>query len=284
MKKALQFLSALTTGTAAAGVLILATALAFVLITRGIGAISPEFLTLETREAGASGGILWQITGTLILVATAALVALPFATALGITRAWLLTPGGRPARALGFILHLLNAVPSILLGILGLILFTGLLDWGKSWLAGGILLGIMIVPTAAVMLAHRIESLPRAQLDAAAGLGLRRGHIIRAVILPQSAAALLSGMLLGLVRAAGETAPILFVAAVFSGATIPNGIREQPILALPYHIFVLAQDSFHEASRTNLWGAALVLVTLVSLPALLAIPLRHKLHNAANHV
>ncbi|MFU8892981.1 MAG: ABC transporter permease subunit [Luteolibacter sp.] len=283
MKKAFQLLSALTTGTAAAGVLLLAGALAFVLITRGAGAISPEFLTKETREAGASGGILWQITGTLILVATAALIALPFATALGITRAWLLTPTSRPARTLGFILQLLNAVPSILLGILGLILFTGLLDWGKSWLAGGILLGIMIVPTAAVMLAHRIESLPRGQLEAAAGLGLRRGHIIRAVILPQSAAALLSGMLLGLARAAGETAPILFVAAVFSGATIPTGIREQPILALPYHIFVLAQDSFHEASRTNLWGAALVLVLLVSLPALIAIPLRHKLHNAADH-
>ncbi len=283
MKKFLQLLAALTTGTAAIGVLLLAAALAVVLVTRGAGAISLGFLTEETREAGVSGGILWQITGTLILFITAALVALPFATALGITRAWLLAPGGRAARSLGFFLHLLNAVPSILLGILGLILFTRLMDWGKSWLAGGILLGIMIVPTAAVMLAHRIGSLPRGQLDAAAVLGLHRGHIIRAVILPQSAAALLSGMLLGLARAAGETAPILFVAAVFSGATIPTGIREQPVLALPYHIFVLAQDSFQDASRANLWGAALVLVALVSLPALLAIPLRRKLHNAADH-
>lgn len=283
MKRSIQFLSAFTTGSAAAGVLLLVAAIAFVLITRGLPAINSAFLTQEAREAGASGGIIWQITGTLILVTTAALVALPFATALAITRAWLLPPEGRTARALGFVLHLLNAVPSILLGILGLILFTRLLDWGKSWLAGGILLGIMIVPTAAIMLAHRIESLPRGQLDAAKGLGLRRGHIIRAVILPQSAAALLSGMLLGIARAAGETAPILFVAAVFSGATIPTGIREQPVLALPYHIFVLAQDSFKEASRTNLWGAALVLIALVSLPALIAIPLRHKLHNAADH-
>lgn len=278
-----QYLPALATGTAAAGVFLLAGALAWVLVTRGAGALSPAFFTEETREAGAAGGILWQIAGTLILVATAALVALPFATALGITRAWLLDPRGRAARALGFVLQILNSVPSILLGILGLVIFTRLFDWGKSWLAGGILLGIMIVPTAAIMLAHRIESLPRDQLDAAAGLGLRRGHIIRAIILPQSAAALLSGMLLGLARAAGETAPILFVAAVFSGATVPAGIREQPILALPYHIFVLAQDSFHDATRENLWGAALVLVALVSLPALLAIPLRHKLHNSADH-
>jgi phosphate transport system permease protein len=190
---------------------------------------------------------------------------------------------GLPRRALGFGLQLLNAVPSIIFGILGLIVFTRLLDWGKSWLAGGILLGIMIIPTIAVMLAHRIAALPREQLEAATGLGLRRGQVVCSVVMPQSAAALLSGTLLGLARAAGETAPILFVAAIFSGATFPSGIKDQPVLALPYHIFVLAQDSFHESARANLWGGAFVLVALVTLLGALAIPLRRKLHNAADH-
>ncbi len=70
----------------------------------------------------------------------------------------------------------------------------------------------------------------------------------------------MSGALLGLARAAGETAPILFTAAVFSGATLPTGVRESPVLALPYHIFVLAQDSFDPAVGAHLWGAALVLL------------------------
>lgn len=283
MRKPLQSLFVLSAGTATLGVLALTGALAFVLVSRGGPALSSEFLTSPTREAGASGGILWQLAGTLILVATAAAVALPLATALGITRAYLLPDGSLLRRALDFLLQLLNSVPSILFGLLGMLVFIHYLDWGKSWLAGGILLGVMIVPTAAVMLAHRIDALPGEQLEAATGLGLRRGQIIRAVILPQSAAALFSGLLLGLARAAGETAPILFTAVIFSGATVPHGVADQPVLALPYHIFVLAQDSFHDASRANLWGAALVLVTLVTFLGILTLPLRRRLHQAADH-
>jgi phosphate transport system permease protein len=283
MRKILQATGFFVTGTAAAGVLLLAAALLWVIVTKGARAITPEFLTTGTLEAGAAGGILWQLAGTLLLVGTAAGFAAPFATALAVTKSYLLRRDGIAERALGFGLQLLNSVPSVLFGVLGLLVFTRHFGWGKSWLAGGLLLGAMIVPTAAVMLAHRIESLPREQFEAARGLGLRRGQVIRAVILPQGAAALLSGLLLGLARAAGETAPILFVAAVFSGATLPTAIKEQPVLALPYHILVLAQDSFHESARMNLWGAVLVLVTVVSLLGVLSIPLRRKFHNAADH-
>src|SRR5204863_4232064 len=122
--------------------------------------------------------------------------------------------------------------------------FMRFLGWGKSWLAGGLLLAVMILPTLALALAERIESLPGRYLEAAAGLGLSRSQIVWSVILPQSLSGLLSGTLLGLARAAGETAPILFTAAVFSGAGLPHGIRDNPVMALPYHIFVLAQDSF----------------------------------------
>lgn len=283
MRAVLKSLSFTSTALATIGLLGLAFAVALPIVHYGHEALSWEFLTTEMSAAGASGGILWQLVGTLLLVATAALIALPIATALAVLQSYLLVPGSPPRRALDFALQLLNSVPSILFGILGLLVFMRFFDWGKSWLAGGILLGIMIVPTIAVMAAHRIEALPREQLEAATGLGLRRGRVITAIILPQSAAALLSGLLLGLARAAGETAPILFVATIFSGATLPTGIREQPVLALPYHIFVLAQDSFHESARANLWGAALVLVALVTLLGLLAVPLRRSLHNAADH-
>jgi phosphate transport system permease protein len=283
VRKPIKQLMHAVTALAAAGVLSLVIAVACLIISRGHHAIGWEFLTTESSQAGAAGGILWQILGTVILILTSAIVAIPFATALALLHSFFLKPHSLARRSLGFALQLSNAIPSIIFGILGLIIFTRLFDWGKSWLAGGILLGIMIIPTIAIMLAHRIAALPSEQIEAATGLGLRRGQIICSVIMPQSAAALLSGTLLGLARAAGETAPILFVAAIFSGATIPTGIKDQPVLALPYHIFILAQDSFQDSARANLWGSALVLVLLVTVLGALAIPLRHKLHNAGDH-
>ena len=130
-----------------------------------------------------------------------------------------------------------------------MIVFVGVLGWGKSWLSGGILLGMMILPTVTVALIERIESLPGKYLEAAAGLGLSRSQIVWSVVLPQSATGLITGSLLGLARAAGETAPIMFTAAVFAGASLPQGIRESPVLSLPYHIFVLAQDSYPAGGR-----------------------------------
>jgi len=267
----------------AALVILLSCAVAWEIIHHGYPALSWRFLSEETSQAGASGGILWQIFGTLVLIATAACVAIPFASALALLHAFYLKKSNFPRRALGLFLQMLNTVPSIVFGLIGLLVFIHYLDWGKSWLAGGLILGVMITPTIAVMLSHRIESLPPEQIEAARGLGLNRGQIITSTVIPQSASSLLSGLLLGLARAAGETAPILFVATIFSGATFPSGVKDQPILSLSYHVFVLAQDSFNESARTNLWGSALVLIALVTFLSALSIPLRHKLHNAADH-
>lgn len=255
-----------------------------VLLFRGLGSVNWAFLTADTRAAGAEGGIIFQILGTLILIATALIVAAPPALAIGLTRVVFLSVRPRAARAVDALLHALNGVPSIVFGIFGLIIFIQVFDWGKSWLAGGILLGVMILPTLTVALVERLAAVPRKYIEAATGLGLTREQIITAVWLPQSWSGLVTGSLLGLARAAGETAPILFVTAVFSGATLPDGIRDNPVLALPYHIFVLAQDSFNKEARANLWGAALVLVLLVSCFSFAALPLRLKLHEESRHV
>ncbi len=284
MKKLFSILLAGFGISAAAIVLLAAIAIAGVIVSRGHGAIDIPFLTTATSEAGASGGILWQIVGTLLLILTAAAVAIPIAVSLALLNSFLLKPCGIAQRLLGFFLQVFNAIPSIIFGIIGLLLFVHHFDWGKSWLSGGIVLGIMIVPTISIMVAHRISAIPSGTIEAARGLGLRTGQIIRSVIIPQSASSLASGTLLGLARAAGETAPILFIATVFSGATLPTGIREQPVLSLSYHIFILAQDSFQESAKANLWGTALVLVALVSFLSQLSIPLRNRLHNAADHV
>ena len=252
------------------------------ILWRGAAVLDWGFLTREAAGAGASGGVFFEILGTLILIVTALFVSAPLATGVALLQTvYLASPRARRWLLAG--LYTANAVPSILFGIAGLIVFTRFLDWGKSWLAGGILLGLMILPTVSVALIERLRSLPRKYVEAAAGLGLSRSQVVWSVLLPQSAGGLLSGVLLGLARAAGETAPILFAAAVFSGAGLPEGIRESPVVALPYHIFVLAQDSLDPAVESHLWGAAFVLLALVFILSLLALPARLRAHKEAKH-
>lgn len=250
---------------------------------RGAGAISLSFLLEEVRGAGADGGVLYHIAGTAILVTTAALVALPISIAIGLLSHGYLGDG-RARRTIEATLHALNAVPSIVFGLAGLALFVNTFGWRKSWLAGGIVLGLMIVPTVAVAFLEKLRAIPTHTIEAATGLGLRRSMISTAVLLPQAAAGLVTGLLLGLARAAGETAPIMFTAVIFSGATIPAGVTDSPVLALPYHIFVLAQDSFDPAALEKAWGAAAVLLALVFGLAIAALPLRLRIHEEAKRV
>ena len=249
---------------------------------RGLPALSWHFLTEQIRLVGAEGGIFFNLVGTLILIGTALAVAAPTALGLALTHSVYLTGSPRARRGLEMFLHVLNGVPSILFGLFGLIVFVGWLHLGKSWLVGGILLGVMILPTVTVALIERMEAVPRRYLEAAAGLGLTPTQIIRSVILPQSVGGLVTGSLLGLARAAGETAPIMFTATIFAGATVPHGVRESPVLSLPYHIIILAQDSFDPGVRSKIWATAIVLLGLVVGLSLVALPLRLRIHEEAH--
>ena len=250
---------------------------------RGLPALSWHFLTEQIRLVGAEGGIFFNLVGTLILLGTALGVAAPSALGLALTHSVYLTGWPRMRRGLEMFLHILNGVPSILFGLFGLIVFVGYLHLGKSWLVGGVLLGVMILPTVTVALIERMEAIPGRYLEAAAGLGLNSAQVIRAVILPQSVGGLVTGSLLGLARAAGETAPIMFTATIFAGATYPHGVKESPVLSLPYHIFILAQDSFDPGVRAKIWATAIVLLLLVFGLSLVALPLRLRIHEEAHH-
>jgi phosphate transport system permease protein len=269
----------------AAGIVAAFTIFAFVIapvVLRGARAVSWTFLTQHMTEAGAGGGIVYQLLGTLILIATAATCVLPLAIGLGITHQLYVSP--RKARAIGSTLHALNAVPSIVFGLFGLAVFVQSFGLRKSWLAGGLVLAMMILPTVSLAFIEKLRAVPRATLEAATGLGLRRAQIAWGILLPQGVSGLVTGTLLGLARAAGETAPIMFTAAVFSGATVPRGVVDSPVLALPYHIFVLAQDSLDPASTGKMWGSAVVLLSLVLLLSAIALPFRLKVHEEARRV
>ncbi len=263
----------------ACGVLVV---IALAIAVRGFPAISWQFFTEQIRLVGAAGGIFHNLIGTFILIGTALVVSAPLAVGLALVHGVYLR-GHRHREKLTLLLYLLNGVPSILFGLFGLIVFVKFLGLGKSWLTGGVLLGVIILPTVTVALIERIASLPARYVEAAAGLGLTQSQIIWSVILPQSVTGLVTGSLLGLARAAGETAPIMFTATIFAGATIPHGIKENPVLSLPYHIFILAQDSFDPSVGAKLWGTALTLLGLVLLLSLCALPLRLKIHEEAHH-
>lgn len=255
--------------------------LVFVIAQRGLPALSWRFITEQIRQVGAEGGIFYNLVGTLILITAALLVSAPIATALALTHAVYLRGAAAKSR-LGLFLYTLNGIPSIVFGIFGFIVFVNYLGWGKSWLTGGLLLAIMILPTVTVALIERIKALPAKYVEAATGLGLRPSQVIWSVILPQSWSGLITGSLLGLARAAGETAPIMFTATIFAGATMPHGVRESPVLSLPYHIFILAQDSFDPAVGAKLWGSALVLLALVFALSVVALPFRLRMHDEAH--
>ncbi len=282
MRKFIDLAVPLVCGFCAAATCSVLLLIAAAILFRGVPAITWNFLTEQIRLVGAAGGIFYNLVGTLILITTALCLAGPMAMALSLFHSIYLK--AHPLRGyVTLFLYTLNGVPSILFGIFGMIVLVNFLGFGKSWLNGGILLGAMILPTLAIALIERIESIPVKYIEAAAGLGLSRSQTIWSVIIPQSLSGLLTGSLLGLARAAGETAPIMFTATIFAGATIPHGVRQSPVLSLPYHIFILAQDSFDPSTGTKLWGAALVLLALAFGLSLIALPARLRIHEEANH-
>lgn len=281
MRKTVDIVIAVLVCIAALIVVSILVGLVGVIAWRGAPALNWSFLTEQIRLVGAAGGIFWNLVGTIVLIGSALLICTPLAVALALLeRVWLTASGGR--RALRSFLYTLNGVPTIVLGIFGFIVFVQWCGWGKSWLAGGIVLAMSMLPTVTISLIERLKAVPAKYVEAAAGLGLSRAQVVWAVLLPQSAGGLITGSLLALARAAGETAPIMFTATIFAGATMPRGIKDSPVLSLPYHIFILAQDSFDPEVGPKLWGAALVLLSLVFLLGMLAIPSRVMLHEEAN--
>jgi phosphate transport system permease protein len=248
----------------------------YFMLVNGWEAISIEFLTELPREAMTKGGILPCIVGTVYLSVGAMLFAFP----IGIASAIYLNEYAKPGKVLRLIrigINNLAGVPSVVFGLFGLAFFVTYFKCGVSILAGALTLGAMSLPVIIGTTEEALKSVPNTYREASLGLGATKFQTIFQVVLPTALPGILTGGILGISRAAGETAPIMFTAAVFFTPSLPSSIFDE-IMALPYHIYVLATAGTEiEATRPLQYGTALVLITLVLGLNLVAIIYRARL-------
>jgi phosphate transport system permease protein len=229
------------------------------IIINGLPALSWEFLTQPPKDLGRAGGIFPAIVGTLYLVAGAILIALP----LGVGAAIYLVEYTREGRSTGIIrtgVDLVNGTPSIVFGLFGFAFLVLFLNFGVSMIAGQITLSLMVLPTVIRTTEESLKSIPQSLREGSLALGATKWQTIRNVVLPPAVPGIVTGAILSIGRAAGETAPIMFTAVIFSSRFLPDSVF-QPVMALPYHLFILATNV--PGASTNQYGTALVLLMIV---------------------
>ena len=248
----------------------------FDIIWNGLPAISWDFITGFPRRSGAEGGIAPAIIGTLYLVLGTIVIALP----LGVASAIYLNEyarQGRFTRSIRLAIVTLAGVPSIVFGLFGLGLFVLFFKFGASIIAGSLTLACMILPTIIVASEEALKAVPMSLREGSLALGATKWQTIRKNVLPYATPGMLTGSILGVGRAAGETAPILLTVAAFFLPKLPKSIFDQ-VMALPYHLYILAtQHPEAGAVRPMQYGTALVLIALVLGVNLTAIILRTRL-------
>lgn len=251
-------------------VLIILSIIIVYIVSNGVGALSWDFITTGPSNVGKSGGIFPAIVGTLYLVTGAIAIALP----LGVGAAIYLneyTREGKVTKIIRAGADLLNGTPSIVFGLFGFAFLVLYLKMGISLIVGQLTLSFMILPTIIRTTEEALKSVPQSIREGSFALGATKWQTIKKVVLPPAAPGILTGAILGIGRAAGETAPIMFTAAAFSGS-IPNSLF-QPVMALPYHLFTLS-TSVPNSSK-NAGGTALVLLLLVIFIFMIAVIIRN---------
>lgn len=248
----------------------------YFLVANGWRAINWTFLTQAPTDSMTKGGILPCIVGTLCLSIGAIAVALP----IGIASAVYLHEYARPGRLMRVIrlgINNLAGVPSVVFGLFGLAFFVTWLKFGISILSGSLTLGALTLPVIIGATEEALRAVPQTYREASLALGATKWQTIYRVVLPAALPGILTGAILGISRAAGETAPIMFTAAVFFTPHLPTSILDK-IMALPYHIYVLATAGTEiEQTRHLQYGTALVLIILVLGMNLVAILYRARL-------
>lgn len=244
------------------------------LLAGGLPAISWEFLTSGPSNMMRSGGIFPALVGTFLLVLGSSLVAVPLGVAGGVYLSEY-TRRGLFSRLIRLAVLNLAGVPSVVYGLFGLSLFVVFLKMGVSVLAGSLTLGLLVLPIVISATEEAARNVPASHRHASLALGATKWTTVWHVVLPGAMPGILTGAILAVSRVAGETAPIMFTAAAFFLPRLPTSPLD-PVMALPYHLYVLSTEVARADPRLRT-GTALVLVTLVLLSNLLAIVLRARM-------
>lgn len=242
---------------------------------KGAGVLSWEFITRMPRSGMTEGGILPAIVGTLCVTVLAALLSVPLGVAAAIFLNEYATQG-KIIRLIRISLRNLAGVPSIVFGLFGVAFFIQMMGLRPSLLAAGLTLGLLTLPVTVTAAEEALKTVPDSFREGGLALGATKWQMIRTLVLPPAYPGMLTGVILGLARAAGETAPILFTGAAFFLPFLPDSLQSQ-FMALPYHLFIMATQHHNiSAVRPIAYGTAFILLTLVFLLNLGAIILRYR--------
>jgi len=244
--------------------------------SKGGGVISWEFLSTAPRRGMTEGGIFPAIFGTFFVTIVTALLAVP----MGMFAAIYLNEyakQNRLTRLIRLSIRNLSGVPSIVYGLFGVILFVNILHFGTSILSAGLTLGLMTLPWTITASEEALKTIPNSYREGALALGATKWQAIRTNVLPYAMPGILTGTVLGLARAAGETAPILFTGAAFYLPMLPKSLSDQ-FMALPYHLYVMATQH-HAISQVRpiAYGTALVLLVMILVMNLIVVIFRYRM-------
>jgi phosphate transport system permease protein len=227
-----------------------------------------------------AGGILPAIIGTFMV----SILTVIFAVPLGMFTAIYLNEyaqQGTLVRLIRLSIRNLSGVPSIVYGLFGVALFVRFFHFGASILSAGMTLGLLTLPWTITASEEALKTVPKSYRDGSLALGATKWQAIRTNVLPYSISGMLTGAILGLARAAGETAPILFTGAAFFIPFLPGSLFDQ-FMALPYHLYILAtQHQDIQTVRPIAYGTALVLIGLILVLNVVAVTIRYRYRKKA---
>lgn len=252
-----QTVAKIISGGVTLGVIGIAISLLGIIVVRGVGAISWDFLTTAPRMGMRQGGIYPVIVGTLALTLGTAIFMMPIGIGAGIYLSEY-APKNRSTRLVRLAIANMAGVPSIVYGLFGLAVFVLTAGFGASIIAGSLTLACLSLPVVITATEEALQQVPGDLRQASLAVGATRLRTIGRVVLPAAAPGIVTGAILALSRAAGETAPIIFTAAAFSLPQLPSSPFSK-VMALPYHIYVLATQ-IPRRPDDIIWGTAFVLV------------------------
>jgi phosphate transport system permease protein len=250
------------------GLLVAATAIVVVpviviilqIVINGGGAISWDFLTQPPAQAGKAGGIFPAILGTFYLMLGTIIVALPIGVLAGVYLSEYASDNWF-TRTVNMAIVNLAGVPSIVYGLFGLGIFVLALHLGMSLLSASLTLACQALAMTVTTSREAILAVPREYREGSLAVGSTKWQTIRHIVLPQAMPGIITGSVLAMSRAAGETAPILVVGAAFFLPALPQSPFDQ-FMALPYHLYTVAAH-IPGMPKTTIWGVALVLLVVV---------------------